>query len=93
MFFACAGRVGRGMLHAEMIEDFSLVDGGGGLGDQFGAAHGLAVPVAGAIESDFDAVGAAGVGRVFVGGGNVEVGGRVFRAVDVVLVGSHLVAP
>lgn len=40
--------VGVAALDAEMVVDLSTVDGRGGLGDQLGAAHGLAIPVGGA---------------------------------------------
>lgn len=40
--------VGGAALDAEMVVDLAAVDGRGGLRDQLGAAHGLAIPVGGA---------------------------------------------
>lgn len=60
--------VGVAALDAEMVVDLSLVDGRGGLGDQLGAAHVLAVPVGGAGEADLGALLGAAVGGVLVAG-------------------------
>lgn len=77
----------------EVVEDLALVDGGRGLGDQLGTAHVLAVPVGRVVEGDFGTLVGAGVGRVLVAGGEIDIGGDLGRTVDVVLVRADLVAP
>ena len=86
MFFLGARWVCCGVGDGEVVVDFSYVDGGGGLGDQLGAAHGLAVPEGGVVDCYFDTLGGGGVGRVFEGGGEVDIVGDGAGTVDVVLV-------
>lgn len=86
-------RIGPVAHHAEVVVDFALVDGRGGLRDQLDASHGLAIPVSGAVEGELGALLGDGVGGVLVGGGEGDVLVDGFGAVDVVLVGSDLVAP
>jgi hypothetical protein len=74
VFLGLAWGVGLAALHAEMVVDRSFVYGGGCLGDKFCATHGLAVPVRGAVEGYFGTLGAAGVGWVFEGRVEVDVG-------------------
>ena len=45
-----------------MVIDFSGVDWGAGLRDEFGSRHVLAVPEGGAVEGYFNALGAGCVG-------------------------------
>lgn len=88
-----ARRIGPVAHHTEVVVDFALVDGRGGLRDQLDASHGLAIPVGGAIEGELGALLGDGVGRVLVGGGEGDVLVDSFGAVDVVLVGPDFVAP
>lgn len=77
----------------EVVEDLALVDGGRGLGDQLGTAHGLAVPEGRLVEGDLGTLAGARVGRVLEAGREVDVGGDLGRTVDVVLVRADLAAP
>ena len=78
---------------AEVVEDLPLVDGGGGLGYQLRAEHGLAVPLCGVVEGDFGALRGGLVGRVGERGVEVDVGRDGRGPVDVVLVGADLGGP
>ena len=79
-------------LHAEVVEHLALVDGGRRLGDQLRAAHRLAIPVRGAVDGELGALLGAGVGGILVGWVQVDVFRHCAGAVDVVLVGTDLVA-
>lgn len=70
-----AGRVGGAAHDAEMVVDLAAVDGRGGLRDQLGAAHGLAIPVSGAGEADLGALCGAAVGEVLEARAEVDVFG------------------
>lgn len=70
-----ARRVGGAALDAEMVVDLAAVDGRGGLRDQLGAAHVLAIPVSGAGQADLGALRGAAVGGVLVAGVEVDVFG------------------
>jgi hypothetical protein len=65
--------VGRAALDAEVVEDVTTVDGSGGLRDQLGAAHGLAVPVGRAGQGDLGTLLGAAIGGVLVAGVEVDV--------------------
>lgn len=80
-----------GVLHAEVVVHLALVDGSGGLGDQLGAKHSIIVPNGGLVKSNLDTLLRAAVGRVLVGGVQVDVVGDRASAVDVVLIRSDLV--
>lgn len=60
--------IGRTPHDAEMVPTLSCGDCSGGLRDELDAPHGLSVPVSGAVEGEFSALGAAAVGGVLVGG-------------------------
>lgn len=76
-------------LEGEVVVQFPLVDGGGGLGDQLGAQHALAVPLCGLVDGDLDALLGGCVGGVLEGRVQVHVFGDGARAVDVVLVAAY----
>lgn len=61
----CARGVGVGTLDGKVVEDGSLVDGGFGLGNQFGPPH-VAVPLCRVVDRDLDALLAAAVARVLI---------------------------
>jgi hypothetical protein len=82
--FVCACR-----LDGEVVVQFSLVDGGGGLGDQLGAQHALAVPLCGLVDGDLNALLGGRVGGVLEGAVQVHVFGDGAWAVDVVLVAAY----
>lgn len=84
--------VGGRVLQGEVVVDLAGVDGSGRLGDEFGPAHGLALPVAGVVDGDLGTILAGGVGRVLVVGGNVDVSVLFAGSVDVVLVRADSVA-
>ena len=73
-------------LDGEVVVDLALVDGSLGLGDEFGAQHGLAVPLCGLVDGDLDTLLRRCVGGVLEGGTEVYVVGDGTGAVDVVLV-------
>lgn len=77
----------------EVVVDLALVDGSGGLGDQLGAAHVLAVPVGRVVERDLGSLPGTSVGWVLVVRREVDIGRHRRRPVDVVLVRANLVAP
>lgn len=83
------GLVGARRLDGEVVVQFSLVDGGGGLGDQLGAQHALAVPLCGLVDGDLDALLGGCVGGVLEGAVQVHVFGDGAWAVDVVLVAAY----
>ena len=87
-----ARHVGAAALDAEVVVDLSACDGGFGLRDELRAPH-VAVPFGRVVDGDLDALLAAGIGGVLVGGREVDVFGHVAGAVDVVLVGTDLVGP
>jgi hypothetical protein len=67
------GRVGIRAHHAEVVVDCACGNGSRRLWDQLSPSHGLAVPVGGAVEGDFDALRTACVGGVFVARVQVDV--------------------
>jgi hypothetical protein len=66
MFPVDAGSIGHIMHDAEMIPNCSLVDCCSRLGDQFGSAHVLAIPVRSGVQGELGADGAARIGWVLV---------------------------
>lgn len=68
-----AGRVGGAAHDAEMVVNLAAVDGRGGLRDQLGAAHVLAIPVGRAGQADLGTLLGASVGGVFEAGVKVDV--------------------
>ena len=77
-----------GSLDGEVVVDLALVDGCLGLGDEFGAQHGLAVPFRGLVDGDLYTLLGSSVGGVLEGGVKVDVVGHGAGAVNVVLVGA-----
>ena len=74
MFSIDTGSVGHIMHDAEMIPYCSLVDCCSRLGDQFGSAHVLAIPIGSRIQSELGADGAARIGRVLIRFVEIDVG-------------------
>ena len=88
-----ARRIRRTPFDAEMVPHQATVNSRSGLRDQLRAPHRLSVPVRRVVEREFRALRGAKVGGVLVAGREVDVGGYVGGAMDVVLVGSDFVAP
>lgn len=80
-------------LDAEVVKDLAGGDGGARLGDQLGAAHGLAVPVGSVRQGDLGTLRRAAISGIGVGGREIHILGDLAVAVDVVLVRPDLVGP
>ena len=89
VFVGRGGLVSARGLEGEVVVQFPLVDGGGGLGDQLGAQHALAVPLCGLVDGDLDTLLGGRVGGVLKGRVQVHVFGDGAWAVDVVLVAAY----
>ena len=76
-----------------MVIYVSLVDGCRGLWNQLCAAHGLPIPVGSVVNGEFGALLRCGVGGVFEGWREIDIGCDGGRAVDVVLVRTNLTGP
>jgi hypothetical protein len=73
VFSVDAGSIGHVMHDAEMIPNCSLVDCCNRLGDPFGSAHVLAIPISSRVQSELGADGAARIGGVLVGLVEIDV--------------------
>lgn len=74
VFSVDARSIGHIMHDAEMIPHCSLVDCCSRLGDQFGSAHVLAIPISSRVQCELGADGAARIGGVFVRFVEIDVG-------------------
>lgn len=91
VFFVWRRRAGGSMLHGEVVEHLSGVDGGRGLRDQLSPEHAIVIPDGAIVDGNLNTLLRARVGRVLVVRGQVHVFSDRTTAMNVVLVLANLV--